>query len=248
MLFVKGDDDNQLHVYTANGSHVTTTNISYDVVLDAVWAPHSENIVCTAWEPSLVLVMALSGDVIARTEDRYGRNLGVCADVVHFTSTWGDIFYSSGGGKMWRLLNTNQRSKNHHRAIKVLANNISYYDIWTLTEVYNETASTVLIIYTVNNNSMEDIKWRNVTLPDMVSVEYGRLAYDGCSSVWTTDWKNDAVHVWSVHGYYMYVRKLCALKSVHSVRPMGLAVDRERLVMYVGQTERIVNMFTLLYQ
>lgn len=119
MLLFSGDDDNQLHVYTANGSHVTTMNIPYDVVLDAVWAPHSENIVCSAWKPSLVLVMTVSGDVIARTENRYGRNLGVSADVVHFSSTWGDCFYSSDGGKMWRLLITNQRSKNHYHAIKV---------------------------------------------------------------------------------------------------------------------------------
>jgi hypothetical protein len=69
------------------------------------------------------------------------------------------------------------------------------------------------------------------------------LAYDG-HSVFVTDCRNKAVHVWSVSG--QYDRQLVSPQQLVS-GPWRVAVDNQRHVMYVGQWGDTVGVFKLTY-
>lgn len=247
MLLIGGSGDDQLHVYATNGSHVKTITIpNGDVVKDAAWAQRSDNIVCITRIKDSILAIRASDNVIFRVKTLTGQSLGVSADndMLLFT-LGGDIFQSSDSGMTWRLAINKKLSLKwmYHHVIKVLVNNTSHV-IWAIKQCYR-IKQWILSTCAISDNSGENQQWRNVTLPDKVSVEDGKLAFDGHSSVLTTDPKNHAVHVWSVHGQYL--REL-RVSEINFYAVKSLAIDKQNRIMYVGQLEGTVQTFALLYQ
>jgi hypothetical protein len=79
-------------------------------------------------------------------------------------------------------------------------------------------------VYTVDKQRVGDnVTWRDVTLPSHVTVDlqYCKLAYDGHTNMFVTDFNNKAVHVWSVSGQYV-----CQLLSSQQLMNMPQRVEQ----------------------
>lgn len=70
-----------------------------------------------------------------------------------------------------------------------------------------------------------------------------RLAYDGDGSIFFADCKNNVIHLFAANGAQRQRRLLVQGDGIN--RPRGLAVDRERRLLYVGQSEGDVRVYTL---
>jgi hypothetical protein len=85
-----------------------------------------------------------------------------------------------------------------------------------------------------------------VSLPSqtLINLAGSRLAYDGRTSIFLSDYKNKAVHVWSVNGQYDHQ----LLSSVDFTgKPSFLTVDEQRRLMYVAQSDSTIKVFKLRY-
>lgn len=69
-----------------------------------------------------------------------------------------------------------------------------------------------------------------------VPLREASIVYDGADNVLLADYINNAVHVLSTSG--VYLRKLLG-ETEGVFRPYGLTLDRQRRVLYVGQTGEI---------
>lgn len=79
-LLVGSYEDRQVHVYSAEGSHVISINLLDDDTLeDAVWSPRGD-IVYTACNNEHVVVLTQRGNVIAETKSLVPYRLSVSAD------------------------------------------------------------------------------------------------------------------------------------------------------------------------
>ena len=92
------------------------------------------------------------------------------------------------------------------------------------------------------------VPFRDITVTTtndrQVDMFMGKLAYDGHTNIFLSEYRNKAVHVLSSSGEYE--RQL--LSSDHIDKPYGLAVDRERHLLYVGQPFGKVGVFTMTYE
>lgn len=80
-LLIGHEDDDQLHIYTINGSHVRTFNMVKKTKLyDAVWTPHSDYVVYTTFYDSPVFTVTTSGEVKAQTKITHPKYLSVSSN------------------------------------------------------------------------------------------------------------------------------------------------------------------------
>jgi hypothetical protein len=70
-----------------------------------------------------------------------------------------------------------------------------------------------------------------------------RLAYDGEGSIFFADCKNNVIHLFAANGGQRQKSLLSQADGIN--RPRGLTLDRERRLLYVGQSEGDVRVFTL---
>jgi peptide methionine sulfoxide reductase MsrA len=90
------------------------------------------------------------------------------------------------------------------------------------------------------------ISQRDVAVPTHVRIGLGSsVVYDGHTSIFTTEFSSDAVHVWSVSG--QYDRQLVSLRKLLSYF-WFIAVDVQRHVMYICQKQGRIDVFELTYE
>jgi hypothetical protein len=108
-LLIGLHQEHQLHIYSANCSHVTSLATPHnDMVHDAVWTPRG-NIVYTEHNRGKVVTLSQSGDVIQLNNVSHASNLSVSTDgVIYLTSlsmhyyTWlSSIYQSTDDGLTW---------------------------------------------------------------------------------------------------------------------------------------------------
>jgi hypothetical protein len=217
-----------------------------------VWLPHNDTILCTTARNYAILVISLSGDVIAQTKNLYPLYLSVSTDEVIYLTTFDGVYQSSDNGLSWCLLIKSQNQAwQYQHAIKVSIDSYTD-DIWTL--ISDGSFYWRLRIYTINSSlslnmtrcNVKDliVTWRDVVAPTSAENTFARPVYDGYANVLIADRLKRAVHVWSVTG--QYDRRLLSSSGITSLDVVAL--DKLRHVMYVGQLKGIVAVFNLTYQ
>ena len=236
----------RLFIYSREGRHLSTITTN-DWLRDATWTP-SGNIVYTKCYSNKVVVMSESGKVITTKKKKMTspRYLSVSSDDIIYLAdyetgvyqstddcvSWSLVFKSTGGWHCWQV-------------IKVTTDHSD--DFWTLEESNNYNYH--LRVYSVDRRCSDgNVTWRdiNVTTTDgqHIDLSWSSLSYDGNMNIFLSDYANKAVHVLSVNGQYH-----CQLLSSHLIKnkPLKLAVDKERQLLYVGQVEGVVEVFKLTY-
>lgn len=243
LLIVAQYGQKQFFIYNNGGRYVSNISVPSNAALhDVVWTPHGDRIVVTAAYDKSLWVMSVAGKVISKIKELQNvRDLSVSPDgILYVVDYYRGILESADYGMTWRLLIKKPPDiLTYIHAIKVSTNKQTY-DIWTIAYMNTRIHTTIVRIYTVHNRSDKTPTWRNLTLPTNLSLNsFSRLAFDGDSHVYVTK-TGAGVHVLTVTGQYVQL-----LQSSGTRRSSyGIAVDRQRHVLYVGQTEGIVSVFT----
>jgi hypothetical protein len=245
-LLVSLWDDRQLHVYSADYSHVTSITIfDSDSVYDAVWTSRG-NIVCTARRSNIVVTILRSSDVMRQTNLLQPGYLSISADdVIYLISDHTSVFQSKDDGLTWNhLFNVSDDCK-CWQVVKVSTDNNTDI-LWAVEYPFRDWR---LSVYTVDKRRAvgDRVTRRNVTVPSHVTVDFSnsRLAYDDHKSIFVTERGKKAVHVWSVSGQYVY--QLVSPQQL-ILSPWRVAVDTQRHVMYVGHEKGTVSVYNLTYE
>jgi hypothetical protein len=238
--------DRQLHIYSANYSHVTSIKLPDDyIVYDAVWTPRG-NIVYSDWGEQVV-TMSQSGDVIQKTHILDPDFFSVSTDgVIYLISKWTIVYQSTDDGLTWSPTFEVTDGWQCRQVIKMSTD--SHTDVlWTVVGLW-PAEDRRLRIHTVDKQRKigGNVTWRDITLPShvIVSLSNSKLADDGHSNILVTDYDNRAVHVWSVSG--QYDRQLVSRQQLIS-EPWCVAVDTQRHLMYVNKYYG-VGVFELTYE
>jgi hypothetical protein len=245
-LLVGQYQDRQLHVYSGEGSHVTSINLlDGDTLLEAVWTPRC-HIVYTADNSSNVVVMTQRGDVIAQTNTLVPFRLSISTDdVIYLADYRTGVYQSIDDGVTWSHVFNVDDGWHCVQVIKVSSGSNTQV-FWTTEMLSADATKWRLRVYTVDKRKVDDnVTWRNVTLPSHVTVnlQQSKLAYDGYTNMFVTDYHNKAVHVWTVSKQYV-----CQLVSSQQLvgSPRRVVVDSQRgHLMYVGQGGGTVGVFEL---
>ena len=146
--------------------------------------------------------------------------------------SWSLVFKSTDGWYCWEV-------------IKVTTDHSD--DFWTLE--HSDNNNYHLRVYSVDRRRSDgNVTWKDINVPTTdgkhIDLSCSGLSYDGNMNIFLSDFENKAIHVLSVNGQYH-----CQLLSSHHFKnkPCRLAVDKDRLLLYVGQVEGIVGVFKLTY-
>jgi hypothetical protein len=166
-------------------------------------------------------------------------------DVIYLIDNQKDLYQTTDEGLTWSHVFNVSVGWRCDQVIKVSTD--SNADVlWTLIWL---DRTSFLRVYTVDNRQADGdhvISQRDVALPTHVRMDLSdKLVYDGHTSIFATDSANVAVHVWSVSG--QYDRTLLSREQLVSYSDC-IAVDVQRLVMYVGHDQGRVDVFELTYE
>jgi hypothetical protein len=242
--------DRQLHVYSANCSHVTSIALPHnDTVYDAVWTRRG-NIVYTAYNTERLVLMSQSGVVIQQnprlsTPSTLSVSTNGIIYLVNADRHW--VSQSRTDGLTWGIMFGIPITSNFFQVINVSLDPDVPEVLWNIVESFGGHWRLRVNIFDRRRSDGDGLLLRDVIMPSHVTVTLNnsRLAYDGHTSVLVADRFNRAVHVWSVSG--QYGRQLVSPQQLTS-DIQSLAVDTQRRVMYVSDVNGTVSMFELTYE
>ena len=235
----------QLFIYSSEGLHLYTIN-GTDKLFDAAWTPRG-NIVYTIYNGNKVVVMSESGKVITTyTRMKGPKSLSISYDgIIYFADYKTGVYQSTDDGVSWSLVFNAILGWHCMQVIKVFTGHSD--DFWTV--MMNLDNSALLRVYTKDKRLSDvNVTWRDLNVPStngkQIFLPFSSLSYDGNMNIFLSDNRNKAIHVLSVTGQYH-----CQLLSSHHImnEPIRLTVDKERQLLYVGQSEGVVAVFKLTY-
>jgi hypothetical protein len=242
--------DHTLHVYRADGSRVKSITLSYsEIVTDAVWTRQGNIVYCKLLEDSCnVKTISQSSKVIQQTNILQPSSLSVSTgNAIYLISAGTSVYQSTDDGLTWSRMFDVSDGWKCWQVIKASTDTDTDV-LWTVVKSFGDWR---LQVYTVDKRPAAggNVTWRDVTLPSHVTVSLSesKLAYDGHTSVFVTDFYNGAVHAWSVGGQY---DRLVVLFWQLSSPIRCVAVDTQRHVhvMYVGCDNGAISVFELVYK
>ena len=246
-LLVSSITLSQLFIYSCEGRYLSTIAIyNNEKLRDATWTPRG-NIVYTTCESRKVVVMSENGRVITtHTHLPDPQYLSLSNDDIIYVTDWETgVYQSTDDGINWSLVFKPSDGWHCLQTIKVTTEHSD--DFWTL-EWSNDYCH--LRVYSVDKRRSDcNVTWRdiNITTTDgkHINLSCSRLSYDGSVNIFLSDFHNTAVHVLSLNGEYH-----SQLLSSHHIKnkPLRLALDRERQLLYVGQDGCAVGVFQLTYE
>lgn len=254
-----------LHVYRTSGAYVTSVTLpSNETIVDAQWTPRDHNIVCITQESSKIVVMSVTGDVIAQTNSMLPCKFSVSVrDVIYLADSEAGVYRSTDDGMTWsHVFRPTNQSWHCDQVILMTseADDRQTYDFYWTRELRTVTLnrySCNLRVYSVDRTRRRadglgyHATGRDVTLPEFVIFCESMLAYDGHANVFLIHISSvfAAVHVLTTSGQYSH-RLLSGYSFADFGPPYCLVVDRSRVdrgTMYVGQ-HRVVGVFALTYE
>ena len=252
-LLVSRDGISRLFIYNREGHYLSTIALSNDdQVRDASWTPRG-NIVYTTASGSKVVVISESGEIItANTQMTYAQNLSVSKDGVIYliADRKTGVYQSTDDGASWSLVFKSTEGRHCLQAIKIASTDHSE-DFWTLESIGDTFLYTwYLRVYSVDKRCSDgNVTWKDIdlTISDDKQIhlsDNSSLSFDGNENIFLSDYFNKAIYVFSVNGQYR-----CQLLSSDHIKkePCKLTIDKDRALLFVGQQQRVVGQFKLLY-
>ena len=237
----------QLYIVSSEGHTLSTIETANDgALLDATWTPQG-NIVYTTWPKKVVVVTESGNIVIKHTHFAAPLCLSVSDDdipIIYLADTEKGVYKSKDNGWNWSLVfnSTEEINAVIWQAIKVNTNHGS--DFWTVG--WDDESINRLRIYNVGDVFGKTVI-RNINATTKsghrIVVESSKLAHDGNVNIFVSD-TSKFIHLFAVTGDYR--RQLLWYEHLQSA-PFGLAIDKYRQLLYVGQSDGLVEVFKLIY-
>ena len=237
----------QLLIVSSEGHTLSTIKTDNDgALLDATWTPQG-NIVYTTWSKKVIVVTESGNIIIKHTHFIAPLCLSVSDDdipIIYLAGREKGVYQSTDNGWSWSLAFNSTEGMNAGiwQAIKV--NNNHGGDFWTVG--WDDESINRLRIYNVGdvfgNTVIRNI---NATTKSgkRIFVEYSKLAHDGNMNIFVSE-SSKFIHLFAVTGDYR--RQLLWHEHLQSA-PFGLAIDKYRQLLYVGQSDGLVEVFKLIY-
>ncbi len=252
--------DAKFHIYSTAGDHVTSMLISKEEkISDVMWTPQG-NIVFAA--KTKVTTVAMSGDVVGQTIMSATGLLSVSNDnVIYIADRYTGMYKSTNDGVTWShvfnppKVSLSESSEERWVLTQAIVVSTDQYNIfWTVNkDAAAYELATNILIHADDKRNNASLFWRSVTsdlLNDVVhdmEDNFNRLTYDGQSTIFALIYESNYVHLFHVTG--LYERKIAVQHQVE-IAPQCMAIDKQRHVMYVDQSEvngSVVNVYTLTY-
>ena len=120
-------------------------------------------------------------------------------------------------------------------------------DFWTVER--NTYFDFRLRVYSVDTRRLvNNVSWKNIstTMVDKTKIDLtaSSLSYDGSMNIFLSDYNNKVIHVFLVNGQYH--GQLLASSHIKN-KPLRLLVDKTRQLLYVGESNNIIEIFSLIY-
>ena len=236
-----------LLIYDCEGRYLSTINTTISP-LDAVWTSNG-NIVHTTFHGNTVIVMSYSGKVIATHTQLINPQYFSVADdgIIYLADAGKGVYQSTDNGLSWSLVFKSTPGWRCWLVIKV--NNQNIDNFWTLEYKNNNSKLMHLRMYSVDNKCTDcTVTWKNVNVTaannkrNSVSAD-SSILYDGCISVFLSDYDDKIIQVFSINGLYCSQLKSYLFKEKTLWK---LAIDKKRHLLYVGYNSR-VDKFELTY-
>lgn len=256
-LIVGEQNKRQFHIYTIDGTRVTSISLpgNNTLLYDAAWTRRGDDIVCTSHTTNTVTVMSKLGQIKSTYQLVHPMRLNRGVDDTLLTTEWGaGISNSADDGKSWSNL-LKPSDANCWEAIKVRTD-IYTDDVWSLETNLYDVRNCRLRKYTLDRRNGTILTQRDLTVPNTIAriynasraIELGRLVLGPFDNVFTSDYVNRAVHVWSSDEEYD--SQLLSEVELNAEVPDRMAVSRNSSddhVLYLGLRDGIVNVYALTY-
>ena len=241
-LLIGNSGDNKLFIYSHEGHYQSSITIDgSDNVYDAVLTFFGNIVYSTTYQKKIVL-MSISGKIIRYNQMKDPKRLSISDDSSIYLADYVDgVFQSTDDGDTWVLAIKAASSWQCWQAIKVTTDN----DVSFWLRGRNNGIRQVRIYSKDKKYLDSNVTWRDKLLVEeskQINLTYGCLLYDGWSSVFLSDSRNKAVHVFSARGHYSHQ----LLASNHFMRyPRKLIFDTTNQLLYVGEQSGFVEVFKL---
>ena len=237
-----------LFVYSHEGRFLSTIKLNNDEVNllnDATWTPRG-NIVYTTLNTNKVVVMSESGKINSvYTRLTTPRYISVSNEnIIYLADEETGLYQSTDDAISWNLVFKPADGWRCLQATKVTADRV--VDFWTLGRDNNDTVLYRRVYSVDSSNGL--MTWKNINLTTQngkdINFPYNSVSYDGNMNFFILDVAKKVVHSFSPKGQHY-----CQLLSLPNFKnfPSKLAVDKERLLLYVGQMGGVVGVFKLTY-
>ena len=248
-LLISDEGFNLLFIYSREGHHLLTIRTNdNDQLYDATWTPKGKIVYATC-NNNKVVVMSESGKGNTTTHTHLrAKYFSISSDnIIYLATMQSEVYQSRDDGISWSLAFNSPDGWRCWQVIKMSTRLNSKNDFWALAQSMYYTDN--LCVFSVDRRHSDgNVTWRDVNVTaaynEQINLTPSRLEYDGNMNVFVGDWYKKAVHVFSAKGQYQ-----CQLMSSHHIknRPERLAFDKERQLLYVGQGDKVVEMFKLTY-
>ena len=240
----------QLFIFDLSGRHLSTVFFNDgDELRDAVLAPRGSLVYTTFYDHKVVVTSEKGKLNITHTQISAPLDLSVSYDgIIYLADEKTGVYQSTNDGRTWTLAFKSADGWQCKQVVTVTTDLLD--EFWTIeksdklfTEDYHLRVYSVDRKLSIGYVSMRDI---NVTTAGgkQLNLASSSLSYDGYSNIFISDWYNKAVHVFSVNGQYHF--QLLSPRQMKN-QPCRLAFDKERHILYVGQSKALVEAFQLTY-
>ena len=245
-----------LLLYSWQGQNLTEISLESEL-RDVTWTL-TGNIVC-AVESHHIVRMSLFGKIsfrfkIAGILNRFSlSNDGN----IYITVRELGVYQSTNDGITWTLL---FQSANQWYCIESVKLTTKLSENFWITQ-YNKTKKDSLYdsyigkqarlrVYSLSRSSFDSyFKWRDIQLPEKhcahVDFSRSKMSQDNFMNIFIGDQNNNAIHVVSVNGQYRC--EVVTSFDINANSLLGLTVERDRRLLYVGLSNGVILVYNLTY-
>ena len=242
-LIISDSGSSHLHLYTREGLYLSSISVcNNDLVYDAMATPRG-NIIYTTKRYKKVVVVSVSGEIIANNKMADPKRISVSEDnSIYLADFEVGTYQSTDDGFTWTLVMKLEAGWQCWQAIKVATHNdVSF---WMRGR---KNGTRQVRKYSTDKVIDTNFAWRASLLIEEskhINTTFGCLLFDGRSNVFLSDANNKAVHIFSPNGSYRY-----QLLSTGYLKfsPRKLLLDKENQL-FVGQSGNVVESFKLTYE
>ena len=233
-------------IYNREGSYRSTISLKdNDTLSDVTWTPRG-NIVYSTIKTKNVVTMLESGEVISEQKMDRPACISVSNYIIYLADyetgvyqstddgvSWSHIFKPSHEWHCWHVIKANLDQNDGFWALEMNGNNYQFSMYAMDKNEHNSCLTRTDIILPIADNSAEPVKIDFST----------RLLNDGFFNVFFNDTKNDAIYLWSVEDDSH--RQLLSSHQIY--KPCSMAIDETSCLLFIGQANNEVKVFTLKY-
>ena len=236
MLLISGQCSQKILIYNFEGRLLSTIKINVSLQ-DASWTPRGKIVYITFSTRTIVTILE-SGKVINHIEIVYSPlKLSVSSDgIIYLTVSETGVFQSIDDGINWSILFRSVGYWHIQQVIKVASGGLE--NLWSIDRnCRNSLCNHSMRIYNVERRGLiGSVKWKDVSLftpaGKHINLAISDLTYDGISNVFLSECFSDAIHVFSVTGYYH--SQLLLMDC-----PQRMIVDKDQQILFVGHQNNI---------